>query len=115
MSTQELRQARETYAALRELVTREVGGWDDPASRTRIAGLVTAASALLDDAECQERLRAIQAHAADLYSYEAHLKWTRKGMSGADYLRLQILIGLEAINTRLLYLEALRESRHAPC
>jgi len=29
-------------------------------------------------------------------------------MSGADYLRLQILIALEAVNTRLFYIDALR-------
>ena len=29
-------------------------------------------------------------------------------MSGADYLRLQILIALEAINTRLFFIDALR-------
>ena len=27
-------------------------------------------------------------------------------MSGADYLRLQILIALEAVNTRLFFLDA---------
>ena len=32
-------------------------------------------------------------------------------MSGADYLRLQILIALEALNTRLFFLEALRAPR----
>jgi hypothetical protein len=30
-------------------------------------------------------------------------------MSGADYLRLQILISLEALNTRLFFLQALRD------
>ncbi len=30
-------------------------------------------------------------------------------MSGADYLRLQILISLEALNTRLFFLQTLRD------
>jgi hypothetical protein len=30
-------------------------------------------------------------------------------MSGADYLRLQIFIALEGVNTRLFFLDALRD------
>jgi hypothetical protein len=108
MSYKDLRQVREAYTALRELIIQTDGGWDDVESRAKVARLCDAGAAALADAECLERLRAVQAQAAELFSREGHLKWTRKNMSGADYLRLQILIALEALNTRLFFIDTLR-------
>jgi len=108
MSYKDLREVRNCYTALRELIIRTNGGWDDVESRAKVAGLCNAGVGALDDAECRERLRAVQAQAAELFSRDGHLKWTRKNMSGADYLRLQILIALEALNTRLFFIDTLR-------
>jgi hypothetical protein len=108
MSYKDLKEVREYYSSLRELVIRNSGGWDDADSRAKAEGMCAAAIAALDDIECRERLRTVRAQAAELFSREAHLKWARKSMSGADYLRLQILIGLEAVNTRLFFIETLR-------
>jgi hypothetical protein len=108
VSYKDLREVREYYTALRELVIQKNGGWDDFVSRAETARLCTAGIAALDDAECHERLRAVERQAAELFSREGHLKWARKNMSGADYLRLQILIALEAVNTRLFLIDALR-------
>lgn len=52
-------------------------------------------------------------HAADLYSREGHGRWARAKMSGADYLRLQILIALEALDTRLFFIETQRNRKSA--
>jgi hypothetical protein len=104
----DLKQLRETYVTLRELVIQNPGGWDDAATRTKVARLCNAGILALDDAECHERLRAVLTQASDLFSREGHLRWTRSKMSGADYLRLQMLIALEALNTRLFFLEAMR-------
>ncbi|MND08823.1 hypothetical protein D3C83_317220 [compost metagenome] len=49
--------------------------------------------------------------AAELFSTDGHNKWARKSMSGADYLRLQILISLEALNTRLFFIDTLRSRK----
>jgi hypothetical protein len=108
MPHKDIREVRECYAALRELVIQNNGGWDDVESRSRMARLCHAGIAALDDPECRERLGTVQAQAAELFSREGHLKWTRKNMSGADYLRLQILIALEALNTRLFFIDAMR-------
>jgi hypothetical protein len=108
MTYKDLREVREHYATLRELVIRKTGGWDDADTRARTEGLCGEAMAALDDAECRERLRAVRDNAGELFSREGHLRWARKNMTGADYLRLQILIALEAVNTRLFFLEAQR-------
>ena len=84
MGDTDLNEVRALYKRLRELVIRNPGGWDDADSRARIEALCNAGIAALDDAECHGRLRA------------------------ADYLRLQILIALEAVNTRLFFIGALR-------
>lgn len=99
---------RELYKRLRELVIQNPGGWDDAASRERIETLCNAGIAALDDAECHDRLRTVEEQARQLYSRGGHRAWQRGNMSGADYLRLQILIALEVVNTRLFYIDALR-------
>lgn len=84
----DIREVREHYSTLRELVIQHPGGWDD--------------------ADALAKLRAVESQAADLFSREGHRKWQRKNMSGADYLRLQILIALESLNRRLFFLETQR-------
>lgn len=108
MAYPDLEEVRRQYAALREIVIHNPGGWDDAASRERISIHVARALDALEDAECMEQLRRVESQAAALYSIDGHAAWQRKSMSGADYLRLQILIALEVVNTRLFMLDALR-------
>lgn len=108
MAHTDLNEVRGYYATLRELVIQNPGGWDDVESRNRVERLCAAGIAALDDPECRERLRTVRSQAADLFSREGHQKWARKNMPGADYLRLQMLIALEAVNTRLFFIDTLR-------
>jgi hypothetical protein len=110
----DLREVRAHYAALRDLIAQSAGGREDLAARAEVAVLCEAAIAALDDPECRERLRAVARQAAELFSPGEHRKWERKNMSGADYLRLQILITLEAVNTRLFFIDAMRDRSAAP-
>jgi hypothetical protein len=104
----DVQEVRQRYGQLRDIVIQNPGGWDDVASRARIVKLCAEAKAAIDDAECRERLTWVEKQSADLYSEDEHRKWGRKSMSGADYLRLQLLISLEALNTRLFFLQTLR-------
>ena len=108
MAYPDLEEVRKQYSALRDLVIRNPGGWNDVASRERVVHLCDRAIEALDDTECTQQLRRVQSQAAALYSEEEHAKWQRKSMTGADYLRLQILIALEVVNTRLFMIDALR-------
>jgi len=105
----DLRDVREHYAAIRDLISQTPGGCHDAAARGKVAGLCEAAIAALDDPECRQRLRAVDRHAAELFSSAGHRKWDRQKMSGADYLRLQIFIALEGVNTRVFFLDAMRD------
>jgi len=117
----DLGRVREHYKALRDLVIQNSGGREDAGLRAKLTRLCDEGIAELNDAECRERLRTVKAQAAELFSSDAHLKWARRTMSGADYLRLQMLIALEALNTRLFFIDALRnkaaeaKARHVPC
>ena len=108
MANIDIKEVRDCYATLRELVIHNTGGWDDAESRRKVERLCSTAIAVLNDAECQERLRTVKIQAEDLFSREGHVKWARKNMTGADYLRLQMLIALEALNTRLFFIDTLR-------
>ena len=108
MAYPDLEEVRKQYAALREIVIHNPGGWNDVASRERIRVHVDRAIDALDDSECTQQLRRVESQASALYSEDGHASWQRKSMSGADYLRLQILIALEVVNTRLFMIDALR-------
>ena len=98
--------AREHYAAIRDLIGENPGGREDPVTLGNVSVLCEAAIAALEDPECWQHLRLVDRYASELFSAEEHRKWDRPNMTGADYLRLQILIALEAVNTRLLFLSA---------
>ena len=105
----DIRRVREHYAAIRELISRIPGGLDHLAARADVALLCGAAQAELDDFECRQQLRLVTRHAAELYSADGHRKWDREQMSGVQHLRQQILVALEAVNTRLFLIETLRD------
>jgi hypothetical protein len=105
----DIRQVREHYAALRDLIAQNPGGREDAATLGNVSVLCEAAIAALEDPECRQRLRLVEQYAADLFSVEGHRKWHRPQMPGADYLRLQMLIALEGVNTRLFFLSAMRD------
>ena len=105
----DLSEVREHYAAIRDLITANPGGREDAVTLGNVSVLCEAAIAALQDPECRQHLRLVDQHAAQLFSAEEHRKWDRPNMTGADYLRLQILIALEAVNTRLLSLSAGRD------
>lgn len=106
MAQTDIDEIRKRYVALRDLIIRNPGGWEDQASHERLKEHCEAVRHTIEDAECAQHLQAVETQAAELYSKDAHVKWARKSMSGADYLRLQILIALEMVNTRLFMLDA---------
>jgi hypothetical protein len=108
MSYPDLDDARKQHAALLEIVIHNRGGWSDRMSLGRIIELCRTASSAIDDQECRRAVALVAAYAADLFSEQAHQKWDRGSISGADFLRLEILRALHAFNLRLTGIEAAR-------
>jgi len=97
--------ARRHYAAMRDLIIRHRGGSPDERVLRRLWDLSRKAAAAIDDGNSRSLLSAVEGYSAQLFSESAHLKWARTEMSGAHFLRLQILRELDAFHVRLLQLQ----------
>ncbi|HEV8643988.1 MAG TPA: hypothetical protein VGR01_00285 [Burkholderiales bacterium] len=108
MSFADLDDARRHHGALLEIFLHHPGGWADRASLNKIVELCRAAGAAVDDAQCAEQVKIVVAGATDLFSEQAHKKWARSNVSGADFLRLEIMRALHSFSRRLSEMEAAR-------
>jgi hypothetical protein len=103
-------EARTHHASLRQLVDRHSGAASDFRALRRVLDLCQRAADTMDDRYCREKLRLVEDFAAELFAHSEHDKWQRESMSGADFLKAQILGALELFHSRLYSLEALRRS-----
>ena len=108
----DLETARRHYSAMRDLIIRHRGGSRDERTLGKLWDLSRKAAAAIDDSDCRSLLSAVEGYGAQLFSESGHLKWARTEMSGAHFLRLQILRELDAFHVRLLelQLEATRDA-----
>ena len=90
---------------MRDLIIRHRGGAKDERALGRLWDLSRKAAAAIDDGNCRSLLSAIESYGAKLFSESGHLKWARTEMSGAHFLRLQILRELDGFHMRLLQLQ----------
>jgi hypothetical protein len=90
---------------MRDLIIHHRGGSPDERALGRLWDLSRKAAAAIDDGDCRSLLSAIEGYGAQLFSESGHLKWARAEMSGAHFLRLQILRQLDAFHMRLLQLQ----------
>ena len=75
----------------------------------QIRKAASTADAAINDAECKALLISILNFAGDLRSPEQAGKWARpRGMTGANYLKLQIICKLSLLQQRLSEIEAMR-------
>ena len=112
MGYADLEEARGQIAVVQDLFAERPGGHDDPVLLGTVELLLgSAARSLADSLFCQ-RLVELRTYAQALYSEHAHLRWGRAPLAGTEYLRLQLLKTLNALNARLLTIEAAR-SHHA--
>ena len=110
----DLDDARKQHAALLEIIIHNGGGWADTGSLRRVMELCRAAVSAIDDAECRENVKIIAQCAAELFSEQAHRKWDRGSLSGADFLRLEIMRALHSFSRRLADIEAARRGGSEP-
>src|SRR5712691_2958203 len=90
---------------MRDLIIHQRGGQRDEKALGNLRDLSRKAAAAVDDIDCKSLLSAVDDYGADLFSESGHLKWARAQMSGADFLRLQILRELDDFHARLLQLQ----------
>src|SRR5437899_11286367 len=90
---------------MRELIIQHRGASRSEPALRRLWGLSRKAAAAIDDSDCKRLLSAVDGYGANLFSESGHLKWAQAQISGADFLRLQILRGLDDFHARLLQLQ----------
>jgi hypothetical protein len=106
----DLARVRALCARLRELIIHRSGGWDDAPARHELELYCRGMQAEIDDAQCRAAFKSLAQYGADLFSVDRHARFARKNTSGADFLRLQILRELEALQSRLLAIETARSA-----
>ena len=106
----DLDQARSHHVMLRQLVERHSGAAIDFRALRRVLDLCRRAAEAIDDRYCREKLRLVEDFAAEMFSHSEHDKWQRESVSGAEFLKAQILSALELYHSRLYSIEMLRRS-----
>lgn len=95
---------------LRQLVERHSGAATDFRALRRVLDLCRRAAEVIDDRYCRDKLRLVEDFAAEMFSHSAHDKWQRESVSGAEFLKAQILSALELYHSRLYSIEMRRRS-----
>ena len=106
----DLEEARSHLTLLRQLVDRHAGTAADFRALRRVLDLCRRAADAIDDRYCRDKLRLVEDFAAEMFSHSEHVKWERESMSGAEFLKQQILGALELFHSRLYSIEVLRRS-----
>jgi hypothetical protein len=106
----DLEQARSHHAILRQLVERHSGAATDFRALRRVLDLCRRAADVIDDRYCREKLRLVEDFAAEMFSHSEHDKWQRDSLSGAEFLKAQILGALELYQSRLYSIEMRRRA-----
>jgi hypothetical protein len=111
MSYPDIEEARRRHAALKDVFAHRRDDWSagDEELR-RVEELCREAGASIDDAQCREEMGIVGDYAAELFSRGEHRKWELESMSGAEFLRLQILKALDSFHSRLYSIEAIRRA-----
>ena len=106
----DLDEARNHHVSLRQIVERHSGAASDFRALRRVLDLCRRAADAIDARYCREKLRLVEDFAAEMLAHSEHAKWQRESMSGAEFLKQQILGALELFHSRLYSIEMLRRS-----
>jgi hypothetical protein len=106
----DLDEARTHHASLRQIIDRHSGAASDFRALRRVLDLCRRAADAIDDRYCREKLRLVEDFAAEMFAHSEHDKWQRESISGADFLKQQIVGALELFSSRLYSIEMLRRS-----
>ena len=110
MPTMDLEAARRHHHALKHFFVSHTGVTPDLRALRRVLTLCESASAATDDEYCREKLRLVSEYAAQMLGRGDHARWGLDAMSGIEFLRQQVLNGLELLASRLYSLEALQRT-----
>jgi hypothetical protein len=114
MSYPDLDEARRHYAALKDIFAGLAGAQADSDALRRVEEHCWAATVAVDDARCREEIGIVGDYAAGIFSSRKRRIWEHSPVTGAEFLRLQILKTLDSFNSRIHSIEALRRAGAQP-
>ena len=104
-------EARTHHGALKQVFAHHRADWSAGAEELkRVEQLCREAAAAVSDPQCREEMGIVGDYAAELFARGEHRKWESESMSGAEFLRLQILKALDSFHSRLYSIEAIRRA-----
>ena len=111
MSYTDIDEARRRHASLKDVFACHRADWSARTEELRrVEELCRQAAAAIADAQCREEIGIVGDYAAELLARGEHRKWASESMSGAEFLRLQILKALDSFHSRLYSIEAIRRA-----
>ena len=111
MSYPDIDEARRSHAALKDVFAHHRADWTARTEELRrVETLCREAAAAIGDPQCREEMGIVGDYAAELFARGEHRKWESESMSGAEFLRLQILKALDTFHSRLYSIEAIRRA-----
>jgi hypothetical protein len=110
MPTTDLEAARRHHKALEQFFVSHTGEAPDLRALRRVLTLCESASTAIDDEYWREKLRLVSEYAAEMLGRADHARWGLDAMSGLEFLRQQVLNGLELLASRLYSLDTLRRT-----
>lgn len=88
-------------AAVKEILGHHAVRRADWKALRKLQALCQAADDATEDEYCRTKLHLIREYSAELLAHEDHCKWDCGTMSGAEFLRRQILTALELYCSRV--------------
>ena len=111
MTYTDIDEARRRHTALKDVFAHHRGDWSSGGDELRLVEtLCREAAAAINDPQGREEMGIIGDYAAELFARGEHRKWASESMSGAEFLRLQILKALDTFHSRLYSIERSRGS-----
>jgi hypothetical protein len=108
MRQPDLERALHHLGVVHDLFAEHSGGVPEPRLLGAIELLSGSIARLLPDCLCQQKLADLRMAARAFYSERDHLRCGRPPLSGLEYLRLQILKDLNALDGRIRRLYKIR-------
>ena len=111
MNYPDIEQARRHHGDMKEVFAHHRADWTARGDELRrVEELCREAASSINDPQCREEMGIVGDYAAELFARGEHRKWESESMSGAEFLRLQILKALDSFHSRLYSIEAIRRA-----
>ena len=107
---QDIAEARKLQQQLKAIFNSHQGGRPDATTLLRVRALCAIASRSVSDTDLKAKMGQVESYAGALFSDRKHQQRARQSVPGADSLRRQVFATLDAFDTRLHDVAAMRQA-----